>query len=327
MDFLQKYLFTNVYIYIESVGRDLIVHQYKIADGKTKAKESKKFSLEQNDVLPEVMLDYISKYEKKFSYTYISVIINSQLQYTIPTKNITKEKANAIKNNNKIIHIDKQWKIYCNTKDIENTKSMFDPLSIDYIVSPFALLWYLYKNNSDKSNTLYLLSLKSILVMVIFKQDIAVASKTLVIESQASEGMGGDTMGEDSVDDLLDMNIDDDFEDNEDPSIEDLEMDMGDSAFSIESTPSNNTLSPQKDQVQLQEQIVEALEEIIDEFYSSPECVDDDDFIESITIFNDGVIDNNITHYIKDEIMLEVYSKQVSTQDTLVDMFKKKLRE
>jgi hypothetical protein len=62
--------------------------------------------------------------------------------------------------------------------------------------------------------------------------------------------------------------------------------------------------------------------EIIDEFYNTPYYKGDKDFIENIVLFNSGLIDAPLKISLKDELMLEIYSRDIVIPDVMADINK-----
>jgi len=206
--------------------------------------------------------------------TYVSSVIQSINQGAIPT---CKKKEfldfNIEIENIKYICINNKYAIYSSIFEIMDIQK----LNTDFIYSMFALIDYKAKK---KINSLYLLITKENFYLVIYNQNIASYSD---IFEKIEDVLKEDDIVEDISDDI------DVIEDLDDDIIEDI--DDLDNIQEEEKAPSTN--------VELD--IINFLKDSIEEYYKTY----GDDFIEEITIFDTGVINNDIINLIKDTFFIE----------------------
>jgi len=206
--------------------------------------------------------------------TYVSSVIQSINQGVIPT---CKKKEflnfNIEIENIKYICINNKYAIYSSIFDIMDIQK----LNTDFIYSMFALIDYKAKK---KINSLYLLITKENFYLLIYNQN--KASYADIFE-KIEDILKEDDIVEDISDDI------DVIEDLDDDIIEDI--DDLDDIQEEEKAPTTN--------VELD--IINFLTSSIEEYYKTY----GDDFLEEITLFDTGVINNDIINLIKDTFFID----------------------
>jgi len=264
--FLKKFLKQQFVSFYHDEKYKLLTQIYK----NSKLLEENLVEFEENKELQQKIHSLL----QDIPQTYVSSVIQSMNQGIIPT---CKKKEfinfNIEIENIKYICINNKYAIYSSIFDIMSVKK----LDTDFVYSMFALIDYKAKK---KINSLYLLITKENFYLLIYNKNIASYSD---IFEKMEDVLNEDDIVEDISDDI------DVIEDLDDDIIEDI--DDLDNIQEEEKTPTTN--------VELD--IINFLKDSIEEYYKTY----GDDFIEEITIFDTGFVNNDVINLIKDTFFIE----------------------
>jgi len=237
----------------------------------SKLLEETLFEFEKKNALKEKINSLLNNIPQ----TYVSTIIESVNQGVVPTC-IKKEfiKFNIEIENIKYICINNKYAIYSSFFDIKEAEK----LNTDFVYSIFSLIDY---KAIKKINSLYLLITKEKFYLLIYNNKIA--SYSDIFEKINEVFNDEDETLEDISDDL------DIIEDLDDDIIEDI-----DDLDNLEEEHKSLNTNTEMD-------IITFLKNSIEEYYKTY----GDDFIEEITIFDTGVVNNDVINLIKDTFFIE----------------------
>jgi hypothetical protein len=172
------------------------------------------------------------------------------------------------------------------------------------------MLFYLYKTYNKGKKGLYILATKSLISMIIFKDGIAIKSMNISLLHTSEEEEEHDNSLEnlDELEDDFDMEVD-----------EGLELDL--EISKEEDTQEEDTQEESSnDATDLTTQLTSGMSEIINNFYDSKYYTGDNDFIDKLVIFNLGFLDKELKHSIKENMLLDIFTKDLSFADVMSEM-------
>jgi len=235
--------------------------------------------------------EIISSLLKKIPQTYISTFLQSVNQGIIPTcKKKEFPKFNIEIENIKYICVNNKYAIYASIFDIMEIKK----LNTDFIYSVFALIDYRAKK---KINSLYLLITPEKFYLLIYHNNITVYSD---IFEKIEDVLNNE---EHDNDDIID-DISDDID-----IIEDLDSDI------IEDIDDLDEINGEEKEIHThtEMEIINFLRDSIEEYYKTY----GEDFIEEITLFDTGVVSNDITEMIKETFFIEAKKSDFNILETI----------
>ncbi len=167
---VQKY-FSNLFISIVAENNSYRVLCKVIKNSKQKVKFEKVFPIKPNaEFLSSEIKEYINQLQEKYNFTYIAFLLDSMGQGAI--KGIQAEdfsKFSVDAKNVKSIKFD-TWLAYASFIDINWITKIYANVGIDFIYSPFALLYHLLSEHKLKEKaTLYVLNQEESITFAIFK--------------------------------------------------------------------------------------------------------------------------------------------------------------
>jgi hypothetical protein len=307
MGFIQRNFLTSIFIIIEREEKFCFVHVYKVKHNKVIKKQKNKFFYEKKTNTPGIMLDYIYSFTRKYSSSYISMLLDSSLQQIMIEKEIDKKFLKTLNEKNISIFMEKKWRIYCNIHDLSLLKQDYQSIRIDFVFSPLAMLYYLYKTYNRGTKGLYVLATKSLISMIVFKDGIAVKSMNISLLHTGEEDYDNNLDNLDELEDDFDMEVDEGLE-------LDLEISTEDDIEGDTQEESSN------DATDLITQFTSGMSEIINSFYDSKHYTGDSDFIDKLIIFNLGFLDKELKHSIKEHMLLDIFTKDLNFADIMSDM-------
>lgn len=317
-------LFPKAYIAIDQNFDVIDVSYLVILEGKTLKEGSHKFTRIKGKI-PDQFFTFINPIILRYSSCYIITLLNKQLQNTITDINsLPKSKLEHIKH----INIDNKYSIYCNKYDMDDISSELRGIDIDLLISPFGVLHYKYLQNK-LDHTVIILAKKNLLSVSVFEKGVAVLSSNVAItvlddksnkdeedENEEEDGdlddiFGGDDFDvDDEIDDDMDMDMDMDID------MDDLSSEGGES----EDFPSNNQTIQTSGLDSLDINLTTIIKGIIEDFIKAYYAHGDYEFLSSVVIYNDGLIDDDCVTYLKDELMMDIVINQINMIDILIEM-------
>jgi len=328
LGFIKKHFIPHAFIAIDKSMDHASISYMIEMEGRILKEDTKSYTII-NGRLPAIFIKLIDSISIKYSLTYVSAILNAQVQSAVRNEDIVIEKSK--RDNLNIVEVDNKWKMYCSKYEIEQYKDEFKQIDIDLIYSPFAILHYkcihMKATMSEKNNTLFILAKKTNLAICAFENNVAVLSKNTIMrnfeeveedeESNTDElddifsGMSSDEAEKfDEMEDTFD-DIDNEFE---------LDIDMSDLSSGDKKHIVNETISKEDAEslgINLNSTIRQNVEEFIQMYY---EKHDGDNFFTNIHIYNDSLITSNVTKYLEEELMMDIVLEDVVMTKLICDI-------
>jgi len=246
----------------------------------------------------------------QYKHTYIGVLLTSSAQGAF--KGCESERFSAFNvdiNNVKRICIEGSWSVYASNIEINWLKDIFKNIPLDFIYSPFVLLYSYIKEEKDKKGVvLYILNEGKSLTLIVMNQNRFLYGAFYDLEKRE------DILEEDKkeLDDnsivLDDLEADDMFKELEDlDEIADFE-DL-DNITSPDEPDLDSMLEEVLIESEYSKAIVDHIKSSMKEFYDNP--LYDSSFIENVKIFEYESVDYKVVDYLEKELLLDVEVKKV----------------
>jgi len=319
-------LYDTIFISITKTSEQIEIYTEVYFKKTLKASETKLFTLNQS-FKKELLLGYIEELMQDSPYAYITLLDDSSTQGAIITCEHSKMKLFTQVENAKTLCVDEnRWGVYTDVVTLYEQEKSLEPLFVDFIFSPFILLYEFYKDKiQTQSLGMYLLVLEEGIALSIFRdRDLLFAEyintqkeeEELALEStiDAEDALLEEEMI-DSID-LEDIDIDESLDELDDlsSSLEDLD--------SLESIEELDALDAFDDPATLEEQLEENLEEI-EEFGEHEE----ENFSEEDTLkrqeqstqdyYRFTLIQTALKRYYEDDLYESDFIEQIYVADTI----------
>ncbi|MDX1810073.1 MAG: hypothetical protein R3331_11090 [Sulfurospirillaceae bacterium] len=170
---IRKY-FSNLFVSIVSKENSYIVFCKVIKNGKLKAKFEKEFdSSESVDTIDAKLEKYLISLQEEYNFTYISLLLDSMGQGAINGVEAEDfEKFSVDAKNIKSVKF-KNWSAYASFIDINWAHKIYSNVGLDFIYSPFVLLYYMLSQHRPQKNVvLYMLNQQDSITLSIFKDGV-----------------------------------------------------------------------------------------------------------------------------------------------------------
>lgn len=252
--------------------------------------EENRFEFEEKKEL----IKKIKELSDEIPQTYISTVIQSINQGVISSCKKTEFEKYGIKIENiKYICINNKYAFYTSLYDLIELKK----INVDFIYSMFALIDY---KATKKINTLYILITKEKFYLLVYHQNIPIFSD---IYEKDYENILED---EDELENLDNENI-----------VENIEDDIIDD---IENIDDNEVvLEDNKITTDIEMDVINFIKSSLEEYYENYA----DDFIENIIIFDDNLLNNDITKIIYDTLLIESKKEKLDILKTINEISRK----
>lgn len=343
----QKY-FSNLFVSVVRYGGEWQIYSKVIKNGAIIKKFSKVFAITQDDGLGKEAEEYLEELYNQYNYMYISYLMDSMGQGAISgTSNVDFEKNSVDVKNITQLSIDKKWSLYASFIDINWTKNIFKNSGIDFIYSPFILLYnFISTSKPLQQPTIYILNHEDFVAISVFKEtELLFASyfKTSTDEKLVAGDEIDNWEEEDEekgVNNLIELDrIDDDVEGFD--TLEDLEdlddLDSFDSDSQEESTfkdvdEKENTLGHFDDEnadtdleIYGRDLLVyKYLTSSIKEYYKNH--IYKSDFVEKIVMYDGYEISPDLIDMIEGELMMDIEIHKINIGEKVCDLAIKEAR-
>ncbi len=332
---LQK-RFSNVFIVITTQKNEYILKCKIIKSSKIIKEEEKQFIIKSDEnSLPEDMKDFINSLQKEYKFVYITYLLDTLGQGCLPTckeEEMSKFEVDPQKIE-KICIDNESWSIYALKTDIKWINDRFVSTGLDMIISPFLVFYNVLKKKKDSldKKTLHLLYMENFLIIMIFANNKILFNAFFKIPHKEYEFDDEEDLTPEDSEEITDgielENIeseDEEFEGFVDITKLDEEQDDHEEG-DILSTTKEEMESLALDDLELYGReviIFKYLQSAIDEYYKNP--LYDSDFLDSIMIYNDSNISNDIITMIENDLFLNV---EIFGIDMKEEMIKVSLEE
>lgn len=287
--------------------------------------ESKEFKVFDGRLTKDVA-KYINSFEKKYKFTYVGTLLNSVNQGAIKgcLKGDFRKFGVAISDIDYLC-INKMWAVYGFSEDIAIVKENFErDIGVDFIFSPFAILYEFFLNHFSSKPKLYILYLNNSVIMGVFKNKeflfgayFSSENAEDTFESSPSNSKDKEATSKDS-DDLDEELVF--FEEDEDVISLDEEEDEDEPSKEKSSKKDDiSSMEEFKDGVNLKNFIKSAIEE----FYKSDKY--ETEFLDDIVIANAHDLTEDVVSFIEGELMLKVEHTDIDMSKALAKIIKKEV--
>ncbi len=305
LKFLLRPFFSTVLI---GVNLDAKVCSLKIVvlkNGHVKSSVSKEFKIV-NKELPMEAAKLIADYKRKYPFTYLSAMsktYNQGLANCSKKGELIKFGVNA--KTSHIIEMPNHWLFYIQQLAVdENRVKFIRALGLDYLFSPFVLVYESIKGRLTEKVRLYVLQER--------------ASITLFVADKKGVYFGGFFM------------VGGELENNEDKGASMLEIHSAKEMSDLDSIQKQqeaemSRLEGLRDLARASN-ATEILKNSINEFYSNP-IYNSTQFIETIVLLDTyGMTEQAVAH-IRNTLMIEVEVRSIHIPDALIDLAKAELKD
>jgi len=293
----------------------------------------------------EEMYEFIKSYTDDSPYYYISIIDTSNSQGAIPSCIKSEMDKFYSSDVSKYICVSDKWAYYSSKYDLQQIESNYKNIGIDFIFSPFSILFMFFKDKIDTTTSMYVLIQDNFLSLCIFDNSKLLFAKQLDLEHA-------------EIDDeniLIDGSLDEDDEDfelDDDINIDEIDADMNslDDLSDLEDLGDIEDLGDfeeidefseeeEKKEILTQEdtsamdtdangfnedyQRYSLLKGAVNSFYKDSKY--ESKFIESVYIADSIGISSDLKKYLEEEMFLSVYVRHIDLGTEICEMAKVEL--
>jgi hypothetical protein len=291
--------------------------------------------------LSDAMIEFILRYTQESPYYYIALLDTSKEQGAIPTCTKSKLLTYYDISESEYKCFNNTWSLYTSKSDLYQLEKTYNAIGLDFIFSPFTLLYHFFKDKVSENIALFVLVQEESISLTVFQYSQLLYAKYIVVEHMSVEASGNDANLEeleeledpsfdDSID-LEDMDVDDqiesleDFGDIEDlDSIEDIEQFSENKDIEEELFESEDELRDGEDETfQADYQKFTLIEKGVSNFYSDDRY--ESEFIENIYIADATGVSGDLKKYLEEEMFLNVYIRKIDLCVELCELSKEEL--
>jgi hypothetical protein len=302
--------------------------------GILKREEKKEFRAYKYEV-PADASAFIGKYQASYRFCYVATLLNTENQGVMMTckqEGLSQFETEA--KHVELLCMNAQWSVYSDSKDIVQTKHAHEKSGgIDFVFSPFVLLYAMIKPQLTTTPKLYVLSQKNSITLVVMNAERLFYGNFLLFSSNQTQQ------------DLKEL------EDKED--VMDAQMDAGDTTSEIENLDSLeemdeigelDSLIDVENEVNLDDfealdeeesaddsenisnlidlgaglEIIGHIKQSIDDYYKGDRY--ESVFIEDIVLLDDSKREKALIDYIQESLLLTIRQEEINVVDTVCDL-------
>ena len=269
------------------------------------------------------LLKYTKDLSKNFPFYYTCLLLNAKEQGLIPSANVNDfEKFNVGKMSLQHIKLSNAL-VYSATEHIEYYTELFENFKgLDFLYSPFALLYYLSQKNTDDKISLYALKYKQILAIIVCKKSEILYGDLKIFEDE----LGIELSKNDEFN--LDLNLEELEAKLDNPELENTQAsavevptdnDLQDNKENLENELNIDELNQFSNDLDSCRYIVSSIEKFYnDEKYSGT-------FINEISLFTQDELNANAVEFLENETFLDVKNKQINILELMIELSRKEL--
>ena len=286
------------------------------------------------------MIEFIDGFIKETPYYYIAVLDMSHVQGALPTCDKNRLPYYEDISGAETKCYDKKWTYYTLKEELYEIEKAYKDFGVDFVFSPFVLLANFFKDKISQKLALYALVQDSFVSLAVFENGELLFAEHL--DLQTSED-AEDILLNDTIEEDLDIDIEDDGIDLESLDVEDADdtlEDFGD----IEDLDALEDIDEFSDNKDLEEELLESdtvLEESSDgefnEDYQRFSLIQtsiahyykderyESKFIENIYIADTIGVSSDLKRYLEEEMFLNVYIRQADITAEVCELTKEEL--
>lgn len=283
----------------------------------------------------EHLINYIKNYDKKIYPYRIALFLNSVEQGVIPNLSQNYESFGIDKARVKILTLNNA-QLYTQMNNIEYFDKKFEKCGgLDFIFSPFALLYYLVQKENNNKITLFVYKYSRNLCLMICKGkeiligDFKIFQEKLDIESEPLDNgtLDNEPHSSQDKDEIENSNSDEENLSNEDKSSND-ENDIS-ASNNAENDKQNTNLQDVKMDIKELKQFSENMEichyiiASIEKFYNDKHY--SGDFIDGLIIFTHEKMIDSAIDFLENEIFIKPQVRNMDNFDLIIKIMQKEL--
>lgn len=292
-------------------------------------------------VMGHKMVEFINSYTKESPFFYISFLDLSKDQGALPT--CEKNRLGFYHDLSALEYkcYDKKWTYYTSQTDLYALEKRYSAIGVDFVFSPYLILSDFFKDKISTSMAMYILVQDSFVTLAVFDQGELLYAQHLDMETISEK--------EDEVlSSIEDEDVDLEIEQSinlEDVDVTDV-MDDLDDFGDIEDLDSIEDIDEFSEDKDLEEELYEAVEEIVEEdhedsfnedyqrfsliqtslshFYNDEKY--ESTFVETVYIADGVGVSGDLKHYLEEEIFLNVYLRRMDISMEVCELTKRELK-
>ncbi len=302
---------TNQFIAVIIEDKFCKIKQKIIKNGEVDLIEETFFEIKSKDELSGEVVEFLNELQENYKHTYIALFLNTPGQGVVPGCDESQlEKFNVDKDSIKTVCVNNRYIAYASNIDIKWLDKTFSRVGIDFIFSPFLILDFYRQNEKNIDQVkLYILNTTNSFTLMIIKNDKLLFGSFFNLEKEENL-LYTDYENEDSIEEEFEQ-IEVDEELNE--AIEDIEKDG-----ELTQEKLKDNLFFEKD-----ERYIKYLNAALKEFYSNE--LYESDFIESVKIYDDNSLSQDVVDYIQNKLLLDVDIVKVNIKNAVIELATKEV--
>lgn len=311
--------FSNVFMAINIDSNICYIKVLRLKESKVVEEFDREFRI-LDDELPIEMIKFIKNYKRRFPFSYIGVISKTYNQGIFNTKKIDELHKIGIEPTECKILKFKDWCAYIKKTEILEMQKYFSRFGgVDYVFSPFVLMFFSIQNKIDDKLRLYVLCEKSNIALFVANKNNAYFGGYFMIEGEIEQVSRSSTLGT-----LENQNT----QDKDQYSLEEFEnLDLG---FIQEEEEEDQEIEQIKNVSQTVDDIAKAsvianvIQSSLNEFYANEFY--DEGFVEEVVCLDSFDMTSEMVACIQDITMLEVSRQQFFLQEELLSLTQREFR-
>lgn len=324
---LRRKFFSSVFIGINIDGKSCSVRITQIKDEKILQNINREFKTINNEI-PIEAIKLIRSFQRKYAFCYISAMSKSYNQGVLKAIDKKEDYSKYGVNPKECKIIDfKSWKVYIKNNEIKENIERFGKINgIDYLFSPFVIIFAKIKNELDKKMRLYILQEKSSVSLLVADSEGIYFGGYFMIEGEMEDVNMSDPKTEDFFD-ILSTQDNKDVEEDFDDEIEDLEeldsdvfIDALNKKLLIDNAQEENLTKGKVDDIYKISIVAGIIKNSLMEFYSND--LYESRFIDEFIILDTYGMSEAAMNYLKDNLMIQIQKKPFSIANELVELSK-----
>ena len=334
MGFIDKImpLFNVAFISVIIRKDECIITLRVIKGGKTVVKENKTLKTENNTLTPDLQ-KIINNYQNKYKFSFIATNMIAVSQGAIAGTTKARFSDFGINTANiEYLPVNNTWSAYALIEDIVLIKERFRNCGVDFIFSPFLIIFYTFQKEFRDKPTFYILVQETSITISVFKGNSFLFGANFVIATSNNDVFISDE--DEKVEEEEFISLDDGDNDvfsGEDMiALDDLDNAENFDDFkvtdSIDNISDNNSENKETnlDSFTKGMDMFKFIKKSLEEFYKNP-VYKNDAFIENIIIADAFDIPNDAISYIKTELLMNVEVKKIDLAETMISMAKEEV--
>ena len=292
---------------IISVDVDVLLCKVKVTYHKnTQHNEERSFRTVNGD-LPIEAAKYIRHFQNRYPYTYIATMSRAKKQGLINGNKLRKFEAFELNPNSLMIMlVNRRWFAWIDKEDMARFRSKFSKIQgVDFVFSPFCLIYEKIKSRLDKTKKLYILQENGACSLMVADKDGVYYGNYIPFEQnnlEIKEGL------ESSDEDVVKFEAISDINEN----------------IIIKDFDSKSEAKSNLSDLNIANTMINVIKETLNNFYRDERYASD--FIEELLILDAcGISDNSITH-LTNNIMLETQFLRIDVCAEIERLAKMELR-